>query len=202
MIDASGQPSTAVAPARSDQPETPQAPDAPQAPDTLHAPDEPNAPDALNALVARIAAGDRSAFRRLFAFLALPIWDATLRVLPDPPDARAVTGSVFVEVWHLARRRPGGDARTWLAAVTARRIADRLRAAGASCSLGTDHDHHVRLELAALLGTRPAIIRTGPRTFARVDDINLDFTAPPLPARAGYPDQPIPARAGAGRPAT
>jgi DNA-directed RNA polymerase specialized sigma24 family protein len=117
-----------------------------------------NASDRLHGLVDRIAAGDRVAFRRLYTLLALPVWRDAIRALPRPIDARAVTGSTFVEVWHMARHHvdaAGLDIRTWIAAITARRANDRLRATDTTSSLRDDHDGHTRRELTALLGRRP-----------------------------------------------
>jgi uncharacterized protein (DUF1684 family) len=132
--------------------------------------------DRLHDYVARIATGDRTAFRGLYAFLAMRVWRDAIRVLPHPVDARAVTRSTFVEVWHLAGHHlddAGLDTRTWIAAITARRVEDRLRASDTPCLLRDDYDRHTHRELAALLGAGPATIRTGPATFTRVDDFDL-----------------------------
>lgn len=132
--------------------------------------------DRLHDLVARIAAGDRTAFRCLYAFLARRVWRDAIRAMPYPVDARAVTRSTFVEVWHLAGHHlddAGLDTRTWIAAITARRVDDRLRASLTPCLLRDDYDRHTHRELAALLGAGPATIRTGRATFTRVDDLDL-----------------------------
>jgi DNA-directed RNA polymerase specialized sigma24 family protein len=116
-----------------------------------------NAGDRLHGLVVRIAAGDRAAFARLYGLLARWVWRDAVRALPCPPDARAVTRSTFVEVWHMAGHHvdePGVDSRTWIAAIVARRANDRLRATGTTCPLHDDHDGHTRRELSALLGHR------------------------------------------------
>ena len=134
--------------------------------------------DHLQHLVDRIADGDRTAFRCLYAFLAMRVWRDTLRVLPAPADARAVTRSTFVEVWHLAGHHVDhlrSDARTWIAAITARQVDDRLRAHDTSGRFLVDHDNQVHRELAALLGAAQATIRIGAATFARVADLNLDL---------------------------
>jgi DNA-directed RNA polymerase specialized sigma24 family protein len=125
-----------------------------------------NASDRLHWLVNRIAAGDRVAFRRLYVLLARWVWRDAIRALPRPPDARAVTRSTFVEVWHMAGHHvdeAGIDSRTWIAAITARRANDRLRAADAPCALRDDHDCHTRRELSALLGRRPRYDRVTSR---------------------------------------
>jgi DNA-directed RNA polymerase specialized sigma24 family protein len=125
-----------------------------------------NASDRLHWLVDRIAAGDRVSFRRLYVLLGRWVWRDAIRALPRPPDARAVTRSTFVEVWHMARHHvdeAGIDSRTWIAAITARRANDRLRAADAPCALRDDHDGHTRRELSALLGRRPRYDRVTSR---------------------------------------
>ncbi|MGN9909304.1 RNA polymerase sigma factor [Phytohabitans sp. LJ34] len=117
-----------------------------------------SASDRLHGLVDRVAAGDRVAFRRLYTLLALRVWRDAVRALPRPLDARAVTRSTFVEVWHMARHHVGAasiDNRAWIAAITARRADDRLRVTGITSSLRDDHDSHTLRELSALLGRRP-----------------------------------------------
>jgi DNA-directed RNA polymerase specialized sigma24 family protein len=134
--------------------------------------------DRLDFLVDRIADRDRAAFRCLYAFLAMRVWRDAVRALPHPADARAVTRSTFVEAWHLARHHVDHtriDTRTWIAAITARHVGDRLRAPNTPCPLLGDHDSQIHRELVALLGAGPATIRISPATFARVDEINLDI---------------------------
>lgn len=113
--------------------------------------------DRLDLLVGRIAVRERAAFRCLYASLALPVWCDAPQALPNPADARAVTRSTFVEVWHLARHHVGQscvDTRIWIAAITARQADDRRSCPGTLGWLRDDYDGHVRRELAALL--RPA----------------------------------------------
>lgn len=69
-----------------------------------------------------ITAGDRAAFRTVYAFLALQVWRDAIRLLPHL-DARAVTRSTFVEMWHLADHHldhEGRETFAWIAAITAR----------------------------------------------------------------------------------
>ena len=129
--------------------------------------------DRLHALVARIAAGDRAAFRTLYAFLVMRVWRDAIRLL-SPADARAATRSTFVEIWHLAGHHLGHDRRgtcAWIRSITARHVDDRLRALGGQPSLRDGYDHHTHRELAALLGNGQATVRTGPSTFTRVGDL-------------------------------
>jgi hypothetical protein len=131
----------------------------------------------LGRLVTRTAADDRVAFRRLYAFLAMSVWRAAVRRLPNPNDAAAVTRSTFVEVWHLARHRASGaddDARAWLTAIAAGRMGERTRTSGIAVD---DYDALVRRELRDLLGRGRAVVRTAPHTFINVDDLDHTIAA-------------------------
>src|SRR5437899_11442030 len=83
--------------------------------------------DHLDRLVSRIAAGDRLAFRCLYAFLAMRVWRTAARALPYPGHALAVTRSTFLEVWHTAGAAAHHDARDWIGAITAFRVDERRR---------------------------------------------------------------------------
>jgi hypothetical protein len=134
--------------------------------------------DRLSHVVDRIAGGDRSAFRCLYAFLAMRVWRDAVRVLSDPADARAVTRSTFVEVWHMAGRQvdnPTTDTRGWVSAISAIRIDERLHTREAPYQFLGAHDRHIHCELAGLLGAGPATVRIGPANFVRVDDLSLDL---------------------------
>ena len=123
----------------------------------------------LHALVTRIAAGDRAAFRTLYAFQAMRVWRDAIRLVP-PIDARAVTRSTFVEIWHLAGHHLDHEAcetAAWIVSITAHHIDERLRAGDG----WSPHDQHTRCELVTLLGNGQATIRTAPGTFARVIDL-------------------------------
>jgi hypothetical protein len=148
--------------------------------------------DHLGRLVARTALGDRAAFRCLYAFQVMSVWRATDRALFDPGDALAATRSTFVELWHLARYRradPHLDHGAWVTAIAAGRVDERTRIrAGFGVNVDVDvdlddYDAHVHRELRDLLGSGRAVIRTGPRTFASVDD--LDSALGALAALAG-----------------
>jgi hypothetical protein len=133
--------------------------------------DSPN--DRLHTLVTRIAAGDRAAFRTVYAFLAMRVWREALRLLP-PADARAVTRSTFVEMWHLAGHHldhEGRETAAWILSIAARHIEDRPPTTNGGQPLQCAYDHHTRNELISLLGTGEATIRTAPATFTRVIDL-------------------------------
>ena len=129
--------------------------------------------DRLDHVVSRVAAGDRAAFRRLYAFMAMRVWHIVANTPLGPTDGVAVTRSTFVEVWHSARVAPHYDARDWMARVTTDRVNDRLRIIDANGRHGVhDYDAHVHRELTALLGAGSATIRTGPGVFTRIDDLD------------------------------
>jgi DNA-directed RNA polymerase specialized sigma24 family protein len=147
--------------------------------------------DRLDHVISRVAAGDRVAFRRLYAFMAMRIWRIVVQAPLGPADAVAVTRSTFVEVWHSARTATHYDARDWMATVATGRVNDRLRLVDANLrhrvhpaepGVGADHRHqpltavdhdaHVHSELTALLRAGAATIRTGPGVFARIDDLD------------------------------
>ncbi|GIF63105.1 hypothetical protein Ais01nite_11400 [Asanoa ishikariensis] len=127
----------------------------------------------LHALVTRIAARDRAAFRTLYAFQAMRVWRDAIRLVP-PLDARAVTRSTFVEIWHLAGHHLGHEVCetcAWITSVTARHVEARIRAADGEPAREDGHDQHTYCELVTLLGTGRATVRTAPGTFSRVGDL-------------------------------
>ena len=83
--------------------------------------------DRLDHVISGVAAGDRAAFRRLYAFMAMRVWHVVTEARLCPADAVAVARSTFVEVWHSARAATHYDARDWMATVTTGRVNDRLR---------------------------------------------------------------------------
>jgi hypothetical protein len=103
----------------------------------------------LHDLVIRIAAGDGSAFRTLYASLAMRVWRDVSRSMPHPVDSQAVTRSTFIDVWHLARHHLDGGADTdvWIGAIAARKVEERLRGGPAR----GDRDRHTYREFAALI---------------------------------------------------
>jgi len=145
--------------------------------------------DRLDRMISRVAAGDRVAFRRLYAFMAMRVWQIVADTTLGLTDGVAVTRSTFVEVWHSAGGAANYDARDWMARVAAGRISDRLRLIdvnghhvhAAERGVGADrhhqptlvdHDAHVHRELTALLGAGAATIRSGPGVFTRIADLD------------------------------
>jgi hypothetical protein len=109
----------------------------------------------LRDLVDRIATGDHSAFRSLYAFLAMRVWRDASRSMPNPVDSQAVTRSTFVEVWHLAKHHlddGGTDPVAWIAAITAQHVEERLRSIGTPNPVRDDYDRHTYRKFAVMIG--------------------------------------------------
>lgn len=101
----------------------------------------------------------------MYAFLVMRVWRDALRLLP-PADARAVTRSTFVEMWHLAGHHRDHERRettAWILSIAARHIEDRPTAMDGGKPLQCAYDHHTHNELISLLGTGRATIRMAPR---------------------------------------
>ena len=108
-------------------------------------------------LLARIATGDRSAFRCLYEVRAMRVWREASRSLPHPADSQAVTRSTFVEVWHLASHHLDDselETDAWIAAITVHHVDERLRSIGRPSLVRDDYDRHTYREFAAMIGAR------------------------------------------------
>lgn len=114
-----------------------------------------HASDRLPDLVARIAAGDLTAFRCLHEVLAMRVWRQASRSLPKPADAQVVTRSTFVQVWRLARYHVDDselETDAWIAAITVQHVEERLRSIGGKRPAGEDRDRRTYREFAAIIG--------------------------------------------------
>ncbi|MDI1247285.1 MAG: sigma-70 family RNA polymerase sigma factor [Lacunisphaera sp.] len=81
------------------------------------------------ALLARVAAGDRAAFRRLYAHYSPALFPLALRLVGDRGAAEEALQDTFVKIW---RHAPGYDARlsrpfTWAVTILRRTCIDHLR---------------------------------------------------------------------------
>jgi DNA-directed RNA polymerase specialized sigma24 family protein len=117
----------------------------------------------LPGLIARIATGDRSAFRCLYGVLAMRVWREASRSLPHPVDSQVVTRSTFVEVWHRARYHLDDselETNAWIATITVHHVEERLRSIGRPNLVRDDGDRHTYREFAAMIGGNGA--RSGP----------------------------------------
>lgn len=88
--------------------------------------------DALAPLMARIAAGDRAALKRLYEATSAKLFGVCLRILSDREEAEDVLQEVYVTVWRRADRFDPDRASvvTWVSTIARNRAIDRLRARG------------------------------------------------------------------------
>ena len=103
--------------------------------DGVDVPDDASgAVDHVGELLQRVAAGDQTAFARLYDLLSPRVFGLILRVLVDRAQSEEVLQEVFLEVWRSASRfAPNrGQGRTWVLTLAHRRAVDRVRASQAS----------------------------------------------------------------------
>ena len=86
----------------------------------------------LTELMARIAAGDRTALRDLHAATSAKLLGVCLRILADKDESEDVLQDVYLTIWRRADRFEAGRASvmTWLSTIARNRAIDRLRARG------------------------------------------------------------------------
>lgn len=87
--------------------------------------------DDLEALLARVALGDRAAFRRLYERTAPKLLGVALRILRDRAVAEDAVQEAYVKIWHAADsfRPHRGGAMNWLITVQRNKAIDMLRSA-------------------------------------------------------------------------
>jgi RNA polymerase sigma-70 factor, ECF subfamily len=79
-------------------------------------------------LIARVAQGDRSAMRELYARYRLRVFRFALRILRDRPKAEDVSSDVFLDVWRQADRFEGrSGVLTWMLGITRMKALSALR---------------------------------------------------------------------------
>ncbi len=114
--------------------------------------------DVLDRLVARVAHGDRYAFRRVYAALAARTWSAVTAAMHGDHRGLPVLYGTFVEVWYFAGRfdPDAGSAPGWVRGIGMRRAEDRLRLLTQTGPHGhaamAGYDTLMRAHLADLLG--------------------------------------------------
>jgi RNA polymerase sigma-70 factor (ECF subfamily) len=80
------------------------------------------------ALIARVAQGDRSAMRVLYARHQLRVFRFALRILRDRTKAEDVSSDVFLDVWRQADRFEGrSGVLTWMLGITRMKALSALR---------------------------------------------------------------------------
>jgi DNA-directed RNA polymerase specialized sigma24 family protein len=118
--------------------------------------------ESLSDLLSRIADRDQAAFGRFYRRLVRPVFAQVRESLGSTAPAVPVARAVFVEVWRLAPLFDPhrDDVLDWVAAIAARRAADRLRALNYHASDVTGgYDGHLERELSTALGAHPRAIR-------------------------------------------
>jgi len=85
--------------------------------------------DPIAALLTRIAAQDRAAFRDLYALTSAKLMGVLLRILINRAESEDALQEVFTRVWLKAGRYDAtkGRGMTWLIALTRNLAIDRLR---------------------------------------------------------------------------
>jgi RNA polymerase sigma-70 factor (ECF subfamily) len=103
--------------------------------------------DPLAQQLARVARGDRSAFRELYATAAPKLMGVLLRMLGQRAEAEEALQDVFTRVWsHAGRYDAGkGSAQGWLVAIARNAAIDRLRARTPVAATGAGGDEADRL---------------------------------------------------------
>jgi RNA polymerase sigma-70 factor (ECF subfamily) len=86
--------------------------------------------DPVAALLLKVAAQDRAAFRALYAATGAKLMGVALRMLSDRQEAEEAVQEVFTRVWLRAGRFDAARGRgmTWLIALMRNHAIDRLRA--------------------------------------------------------------------------
>ncbi|SDX96665.1 sigma-70 family RNA polymerase sigma factor [Citreimonas salinaria] len=90
--------------------------------------------DEIEAMIARVAMGDRRAFRALYDRTSVKLFGVALRVSGNEAAAEEVLQEVFLKVWDNAGRyrSNGYSPMTWLITIARNAAVDRLRRARAS----------------------------------------------------------------------
>jgi RNA polymerase sigma-70 factor (ECF subfamily) len=89
-------------------------------------------PEDLAMLMARIAAGERAALRRLYDATSGKLFGVCLRILSDREESEDVLQDVYLTIWRRAGRFDATRAgvMTWASTIARNRAIDRLRARG------------------------------------------------------------------------
>lgn len=97
--------------------------------------------DPLAAMLLRVAAHDRAAFREVYSAASAKLFGVLLRILRTRPEAEDALQEVFTRIWLHARRfdPAKGAGMTWMIAIARNHAIDRLRArTGAQLSKDDD----------------------------------------------------------------
>lgn len=103
----------------------------------------------IGELVVACAAGDRTAFHRLYELSAPRVFGMLVGMLRDREAAADIAQEVYVAVWRNAAsfRPEAGSAIGWLMTIARNRAIDRLRAARARAASPIDDFPHLAADL-------------------------------------------------------
>jgi RNA polymerase sigma-70 factor (ECF subfamily) len=89
-------------------------------------------PVSLNDAIARVALGDRQAFRQVYATAGSKLFAICLRLMRNRDEAEDVFQEAFVKIWERSHLYDPakGEVMAWLATVTRHCALDRLRKPG------------------------------------------------------------------------
>ncbi len=103
---------------------------------------EPGPEDPIGPLLARIAGGDRAAFRAIYSATSPKLMGVLLRMLGTRAEAEDALQEVYTRVWTRANRFDPtlGRGMSWLIAIARNLAIDRLRARPAQARTGEEGD--------------------------------------------------------------
>lgn len=104
------------------------------------------------ALLARVAAGERSAFEALYRTSSGSLFGICLRVLADRGQAEEALQEAYVSIWNKAAQfdPSRASASAWLGSIARNRSIDRLRAdTVARTSVSADFAEHIATDAAS-----------------------------------------------------
>jgi len=88
-----------------------------------------NQPQEIERLIARVALGDRAAFRQLYDQTSAKLFGVCLRILNNRNDAEDALQEVYIKIWNKADRFASGRASgiAWLSAIARNQAIDGYR---------------------------------------------------------------------------
>lgn len=106
--------------------------------------------DPVAPLLGRVAAGDRAAFRKLYAEVGGKLFAVVLRILGNRADAEDALQDIFARVWTAAARYDASKGRgmTWLVVLARNQAIDRLRRAPHDPARGNADDEEALQRVA------------------------------------------------------
>jgi len=139
----------------------------------------------VSGLVHLIAGGDLLALAELYDAMAVGLREQVGRTVPDFASRNRVIAATMLEVWWLAAVYdvPGLDARAWIEAIAARRVAEHVRTRGdlprppAASHAMSDHDKTAALVLAQII--RERFGRATAELAATLPTSGIDRCGPP-----------------------